>query len=97
MFRILFTYIVPFLMPIAVYAAWVAYRARYADRHGGAAPQFEQGPWPLLLFAGALLALAVLGVSAVMQGNSPEEGEYVPPYVENGQIVPGHLEPKKKP
>ncbi len=51
--RILLTYVVPFLMPMAVYAAWSWYRARYAATHGGEAPQLERGPWPLLVFLGA--------------------------------------------
>lgn len=97
MSRILFTYVLPFLLPILSYAAWVWYRTRYVARHGGEAPQFEKGPWPLLLFAGAVLALGMLGLSAAFQGNSPDEGDYVPPRVENGQIIPGHIEPRKKP
>lgn len=94
MSRIVLTYIIPFLMPAAVYAAWVWYRTRYADRHGGEVPQLEQGPWPLLLFSGAVFAFVVLGATALLSGGSPDE-TYVPPYVENGKMVPGHLEPKK--
>lgn len=97
MVRILFTYIVPFLAPVLTYAAWVWYRTRYVQTHGGEAPKFEKGPWPMLLFAGAVLTLVVLGVSAMLQGNSPDEGVYVPPRVENGKVVPGHIEPHKKP
>src|SRR5690349_5288417 len=69
--RILFTYIAPFLLPILSYAGWVWYRTRYVAEHGGEAPQFEKGPWPLLLFVGAVLALGMLGISALLQGNSP--------------------------
>ena len=94
MSRILITYIVPFLLPAAVYAAWVWYRTGYAARHGGAAPRLEQGPWPLLLFLGALLAFAFLAATALMRGGPPDS-TYVPPHLENGQMVPGHLEPHK--
>ncbi len=93
MSRIVFTYIVPFLLPAAVYAAWVWYRTGYVARHGGEAPRLEQGPWPLLLFVGAVLAFAVLAGAALMRGGSPD-ATYVPPHLENGQMVPGHLEPK---
>jgi hypothetical protein len=95
--RILFTYIVPFLTPIGLYALWIWYRTRYAEKHGGEAPRFEQVPWPLLLFAGAVFALGVLGISAAMQGNDPSEGVYVAPRVEGGKVIPGHIEPHKKP
>lgn len=97
MSRILLTYIVPFLLPIATYAAWIWYRTRYAATHGGEAPRFEQGPWPLMLFLGALLALGVLGVSAVVQGDDPASGVYVPPRVEDGRVVPGHIAPHAAP
>jgi len=93
MSRIIFSYIVPFLLPAAVYAAWVWYRTGYAARHGGEAPKLERGPWPLLLFAGAVLAFAVLGTTALLRGGSPDR-TYVPPRVENGVVIPGHLEPK---
>ena len=96
MSRILLTYIVPFLMPAAVYAAWVWYRTRYAARHGGEAPKLEQGPWPMLMFAGAVLAFAVLASTALIRGGDPDEA-YIPPHLENGAMVPGHLEPRTAP
>ncbi len=94
MSRILLTYIVPLLMPAMAYVAWAWYRQGYVARHGGAAPKLEQGPWPLLFFLGAVFALAVLGTTALIRGGSPDE-TYVPPHLENGELVPGHLEPKK--
>ncbi len=97
MIRILFTYVVPFLLPIVTYALWVWYRTRYVAAHGGEAPEFEKGPWPLLLFAGAVLALIVLGFTAFLDSNSPEEGDYVPPRVEDGKIIPGHIQPRTAP
>jgi Family of unknown function (DUF6111) len=94
MSRIAITYILPFLLPAAVYAAWVWYRTVYAARHGGEAPKLEQGPWPLLLFGGAVLAFAVLGMTALFRGGSPD-ATYVPPHLEHGEMIPGHMEPKK--
>jgi len=96
MSRIVFTYVVPFLLPAAVYAAWVWYRMGYVARHGGEAPKLEQGPWPLLLFIGAVLAFLVLATTAMMTGGSPDD-TYVPPHLENGKLIPGHLEPKTSP
>ena len=93
MARILLTYILPFLLPVAVYTAWTWYRARYTAAHDGAAPRFEQGPWPLLVFLGAVSAFAVLGATALMRGG-PANENYVPAHVVNGEVVPGHLEPK---
>lgn len=93
MFRGLLTYIVPFLMPIAGYAAWIWYRTQHAQTHGGQAPKFEQGPWPLMLFLGAVLSFAVLAVGALNTGGKPGD-IYIPPHVENGKIVPGRTQPK---
>jgi hypothetical protein len=95
--RIIISYVVPFFLPILTYAAWVWYRTNYVAKHGGEAPEFEKGPWPLLLFAGAVLALGMLGISAAFQGNDPDDGVYVPPRVENGRVIPGHIEPRKGP
>lgn len=91
MIRILVEYLVPFLLPLAGYSLWIWYRARYAEKHGGDAPEFEKGPWPLMLFLGAVLTLAVLGVSALTSGGSPGD-VYTPPHVENGKVVPGRTE-----
>ena len=93
MARIVLTYLVPFLTPLAIYAAWSWFRAGYAARHGGEGPGIERGPWPLLVFLGAVSAFAVLGVTAFMRGGSADE-RYVPPQVVNGEVVPGHMVPK---
>ena len=95
MTRILFTYLVPFLLPIAMYAAWVWYRTDYAARHGGEAPKFEQGPWPLLLFAGAILTVVVMGTTAMLRGEAAGSS-YEPAHIENGQIIPGRLNPGER-
>jgi hypothetical protein len=95
MARIIITYVIPFLLPMAAYASWVWYRAGYVARHGGEAPRLEQGPWPLLLFAGAVSAMIVLAATAWLHGGEADEN-YVPAHVVDGKVVPGHLEPKKQ-
>lgn len=93
MTRIALTYLIPFLLPIAGYSLWIWYRTRYAEKHGGEAPEFEKGPWPLMLFLGAILSLAVLGFSALTTGGAPGD-TYVPAHLENGKLVPGKTEKK---
>jgi hypothetical protein len=92
MIRVFLEYLIPFFLPLAVYLAWNAYRGRYAASHGGEAPRLEKGPWPMLLFAGALLTLAVMTVTALTGGSSNTGGLYVPARVEDGRVVPGHYE-----
>lgn len=91
MTRIIVTYLVPFLLPLAGYSLWIWYRTIYARTHGGEAPAFEKGPWPLMLFLGAVLALLTLGVGAVLTGGDPDD-EYIPARMEDGKLVPGRME-----
>lgn len=93
MARIVLTYLIPFLMPMAVYLAWTWYRERYVATHSGESPRIERGPWPLLVFLGAVSAVVVLGATAFMRGG-PADQRYVPPHVVDGEVVPGHMEPK---
>jgi len=91
MTRIVLTYLIPFLMPITGYALWIWYRTSYAEKHGGEAPKFEKGPWPLMLFLGAVFTLAVLGIGAMNVGGKPGD-LYIPAYMEDGKLVPGRTE-----
>ena len=93
--RIVFTYLVPFLLPIAIYVGWVLYRTRYVARHGGEAPKFERGPWPLLIFIGAVFTLAVMGVVAMERGEIAGS-RYEPARIGGGRIVPGHLDSSER-
>jgi hypothetical protein len=95
MIRIVLTYVVPLLLPTAVYLAWGWYRARYAAEHGGAAPGLERGPWGLLLFLGAVLTLASFAVTGLMQG-SDAGSVYTPSRIENGKIVPGRMDARPR-
>ena len=53
-------------------------------------------PWVWLAAIGAALTALVLFVVTVHYGTSTP-GVYVAPHVENGVIVPGHIEPQGKP
>lgn len=93
MLRTLITYVIPFLLPLAGYSLWVWYRTRYAAQHGGEAPSFEKGPWPLMLLLGAFLSLVVLGATAMLTGGNPGD-IYTPARVENGKLIPGTMTPR---
>jgi hypothetical protein len=88
--RLILTYVVPFFLPISAYALWIWYRTAYAERHGGAVPKFEEGPWPLMLLLGAVLTFSILAFTALTRGGDPGS-VYVPPRIEDGRIVPSEL------
>lgn len=91
MVRVLLTYLIPFLLPLAAYMAWAWYRTAHVKKHGGESPTIEKGPWPILLLLGAVLAVGLMGTMALFQGGDPDS-TYVPPRYEDGKIVPGRLE-----
>jgi len=88
MIRIILMYLIPFLLPLAVYTAFAWYRAKYVASHEGEAPVIERGPWPYLLLAGAFLTVATAGTMAILGGADPD-ATYTPARIEDGRVVPG--------
>ena len=101
-----FTYVLPLILPTVVYMLWRLISARHAtndeahraddDPVGGAATVasgddlWRDAPWPWLAIAGVVLLAVVLLVGVFVHG-SPPAGQYVPPRMEDGHIVPGEL------
>ena len=90
MIRLVLEYLIPFLSPLAAYSVWIWYRNKYAEHHDGAPPRFEEGPWPLMLFIGALLMFASMAVTALTTGGNAG-AKYEPPHVEDGKVIPGRM------
>lgn len=90
MIRLVLEYLIPFLLPLAAYAMWIWYRNAYAEHHDGAPPRFEEGPWPLMLFIGAVLMFASMAFTALTTGGDAG-ATYIPPHMEDGKIVPGRM------
>ena len=87
MIRRLLYDILLFLLPFALYGLYwrIAGRER-ADAH------LKSHPWTLLFISGLLLVVASFVIWGLTEGESPK-GVYVPPHLENGQVVPGHVVP----
>lgn len=94
-----FTYLLPLLLPAAIYLLWrVIARRRPAATDDGSADSsaesrddlWREAPWLWLAIAGMALLVVVLLFGAFVHG-SPQRGQYLPPRMENGQIVPGEL------
>jgi hypothetical protein len=93
--RVLVQYVLPILLPSLVYFGWLVYENRRVAQGGeGRTRRWEEGPWAWLVGGGVVLAvLGAIATAALTRGG--REGVYVPPRVEDGRIVPGHLEPAR--
>lgn len=87
MIRILLHYVVPLLLPAALYFLWRALRRPSGSGTGPLPAGPKPAPWLLLAAAGLVLMGLTLGVLALTGGVRPELG-YAPPYMEEGRVVP---------
>lgn len=90
MLRILLIQLLLFAIPFVVWALYVVAVQRRKLTSGGA---FNDAPIVWLLGAGTAMVAAGLVYLALTTGTPAGEGEYVPPRLENGRIVPGHVVP----
>ena len=96
MIRVLIEFLLPLILPTVAYAAWMAWDRRRAAALGAGAPRtWSDAPWPWLMGLGTLLVAAV-AVALAMTGHQDIGGIYVAPHVEDGRVVPGHVEPARR-
>jgi hypothetical protein len=89
MIRIFFTYLLPLLLPMAVYFMFMLPAQRRAVAQGREA-SWEKTPWVLLAAAGVSLLGLTLGMLALHDGEPPWS-HYDPPHMEDGHIMPGQF------
>ncbi len=93
MTRVFLTYVLPLLLPAALYFAWL-WSARRRAAAGGEGPArgpwWEEAPWFWLLLAGVVLVGITLGAVA-LTGGAPPGADYQAPRMEDGEIVPGRF------
>lgn len=77
-------YLIIFGLPFAVYGLWAFFARRRAE--AGDEP-LQNTPWIWLFMAGLVLMIGSLGVTGLMTGEGIE-GNYVPPHLVNGVVVP---------
>ena len=75
-----------FLLPFALYGAYLR-----LSKDEEAQPR-EAHPWTVLFASGLALVAASFLIWGITEG-AGQQGVYVPPHVENGRVVPGHVEP----
>ena len=79
-----------FLLPFALYAAYLKL-SKFDSQQQPPHPH----PWTTLFVSGLVLVAASFLVWGITEG-SGEQGVYVPPHLENGQVVPGRVDPGAK-
>jgi hypothetical protein len=92
--RILLEVVLPIVLPTLIYLGYVRVERRRAAAAGDPAPLpwWASAPWLVLAGAGVATAAVVLSV-IVLRSGDPIHGRYVPAHMENGTLVPGHVEP----
>ncbi len=92
MIRTLLVRILPLLVPVILFLVWYYMARRRAGKTGGPQPTWQQAPWGWIAFSGLLVLVIGLVSFRLSIGESPE-GTYVPPRLEDGQVIPGHMDP----
>jgi len=90
MSRLLFQYLLPLLLPAAVYFAWAWLSRRAGKGETDPLSRVQEGPWFWLVAAGFALMVAGLALTALM-GQDTTKGTYQPSRIEDGHIVPGQV------
>ena len=94
MARILFQFVFPILLPTLLYALWLTAQRRRMEAAGaGDKPGWSEAPWFWLGALGVFFA-AIITFAFALLGGGDMQGTYVPPSVKDGQIVPGHVQPR---
>ncbi len=90
MSRIILQYLLPILLPTAVFVAWVLLTRDRDDGERSTAARIQEGPWFSLIAGGFALMLMVLLTIAMTEG-APPGASYTAPRVEDGRVVPGEF------
>jgi hypothetical protein len=97
MTRILLQIVLPLALPFLAYALWLSVERRRAEKLGrGEIPGWSEAPVVWLGASGLALAAIAAAGFLLLQGGDKADGVYVPPHLENGRIVPGHMEPQRR-
>lgn len=90
MSRFIVQYVLPLLLPTLVFVGWLVLTRKPGETRAETMARLQGGPWYWLVVAGFVLMAAgfmYLGLSH----DNPPGSVYAPPRVENGRVVPGHM------
>ena len=80
----------PVLIPFVVYIIWLRRVGSKATIDGKPVLRFRDGPWYWVVLSSLLIGIGCL----LLLGSSEEnqKGDYVPPHMKDGKMVPGSVE-----
>jgi surface polysaccharide O-acyltransferase-like enzyme len=96
MWRAVLEALIPFLIPFALYAFWLAAMKRFAPQGQAveaASVPVRAFPWILLSLAGVVLAFAVLVVTSNRNAMTTAD-RYAPARLSGGEVLPGGSVPR---
>jgi hypothetical protein len=79
----------PVLIPFLWYLVWFMVVSRRAIKLGKEPPHFRNGPWYRIVLSSLLIAMGCFLVMYL--AIAPQKGEYIPPHMENGVLVPSKV------
>lgn len=90
MIRTIITIILPLITPTVAYLIflWFTYKNREAEEEGRRLPEWRTWPWVNLIGGGSLLVVITLGSIALFGEHRTDVGDYQPPRLQDGKIVP---------
>jgi len=90
MMRFLLTVLLPLLVPLMIYAAYLVLAQRKARLAGeGRLPRWQTAPWGVITVSALVLMLISLGYWRFTSGVAPGV-KLEPPRLKDGRIVPSH-------
>ncbi len=93
MIRMILTMLLPLLAPTILFFCVLYFKAKWKKEDEGAAeiPAYHTWPWLRLISAGGVLLILTLLFTGLPTGEG-YQGNYIPPHMENGELIPGHFE-----
>jgi hypothetical protein len=92
MARIVLSYILPLILPMALYLGWMWVLRHRSKARGDEVPEVKSSSIFWSFIAGVILMFVGLSILAVSGGAPPGEGNYQSPRFENGKVVPPKLD-----
>jgi hypothetical protein len=80
----------PAVIPLLLYTVWIVLLRRRAHKSGIEKPGWLSGPWFWMVLATA--GTLVICLFAIGVFSSGTKGDYIPPHMENGTLVPGRVD-----